>query len=215
MRLGFLSDVHGDRPALDRALEALADADRIVFLGDALGGPRDEECVDLLRQRGFPAVCGNHDLDPFELAPLSDLARMFLAGLPLTWEAEDLLALHSLHDRCGERVHFVYVRREAEAATLLARSAHRLVVLGHTHEAVLFTCHQGQVRRRALEGSATLPLEPGHRYVVNVPNARTGVVLCTADAVEFRLFGKQKAPPRDLRPVLGPDRKARPSWWKS
>lgn len=208
MRYGFLSDVHGNRKALERALEALADADRIVFLGDAVGGPRDEECVRLLRQRQFAAVCGNHDLDPSDLAPLSPEGREYLSGLPLTWEAEDLLALHSLHEHRGALLHFVYVRREAEAETLLARSAHRLVVVGHTHEAVLFTSRDGRVRRQALEDSATLALEPGHRYVVNVPDARTGVVVCTPDAVEFRLFHEKRR--RDPRPVLGPDKKRRP-----
>lgn len=208
MRCGFLSDVHGDRKALERALESLADADRIVFLGDAIGGPRDEECVRLLRQRQFPAVCGNHDLDPYDLAPLSEEARQYLSGLPLTWEGEDLLALHSLHERRGALLHFVYVRREAEAETLLARSAHRLVVVGHTHEAVLFSSHRDRVQRRALQDSTRLPLEPGHRYVVNVPDARTGVVVCTPDAVEFRLFHEKRR--RDPRPVLGADKKRRP-----
>lgn len=208
MRCGFLSDVHGDRKALERALEALADADRIVFLGDAIGGPRDEECVRLLRQRQFPAVCGNHDLDPYDLAPLTEEARQYLSGLPLTWEAGDLLALHSLHERRDTLTHFVYVRREAEAATLLARSPHRLVVVGHTHDAVLFTSRGGEVRRQALEDSATVALQPGHRYVVNVPDARTGVVVCTPDAVEFRLFHEKRR--RDPRPVLGPDKKRRP-----
>lgn len=214
VRYGFLSDVHGDRKALERALETLADVDEVVFLGDAVGGREDQECVLLLRDRGVRSLCGNHDLDPFDLAPLPPEAREFLGGLPAAWETGDLLATHSRHRREGALLHFSYVRTEADAEELLARSAHRLVVVGHTHEAVLFSAREGRVRRRALTAAESIALEPGCRYVVNVPDARTGVVVLDATAVEYRLFRPRTPPGRDPRPVLGADRKPRAPWWR-
>jgi predicted phosphodiesterase len=69
-RTALLSDAHGNAVAL-RAVLAELDAegiDRAVCLGDMLqGGPHPAECLELLRERGWPAILGNADallLDP-------------------------------------------------------------------------------------------------------------------------------------------------------
>lgn len=60
----FLSDVHGNLPALEAVLADI-DArgiDEIYFLGDVLGkGPSVHEVLDLLRRRCRGAVYGNWD----------------------------------------------------------------------------------------------------------------------------------------------------------
>ena len=64
MRIGVLTDVHGNLPALEAALGALASegCDVVVHTGDAIGiGPHPAECLDLLLRCGAELVMGNHD----------------------------------------------------------------------------------------------------------------------------------------------------------
>jgi len=67
MIYGFVTDVHGDLDGLRAALDTLAEADRLVFLGDVTGGREVEECLALLRSYSdLVAVPGNHDWWDFE-----------------------------------------------------------------------------------------------------------------------------------------------------
>jgi predicted phosphodiesterase len=62
---GIVADIHGNREALEAALEALAsrDVERLLCLGDLIGYNADpDECVAMLRARGALAIAGNHDL---------------------------------------------------------------------------------------------------------------------------------------------------------
>ncbi len=72
MRLGLISDVHGDPLALERAwahLTALG-ADRIVCAGDVVGyGPLPDRVVTLLKQHEIDCVRGNHDRWALERGP--------------------------------------------------------------------------------------------------------------------------------------------------
>lgn len=65
MRVAIFSDVHGNLTALEAVLAEI-DAhgvDEIVFAGDlCLGGPRPQDCVDLLRHRDdISTIYGNTD----------------------------------------------------------------------------------------------------------------------------------------------------------
>jgi predicted phosphodiesterase len=65
MRLAILTDVHGNLPALQAALERIADlgCELIFHTGDAIGiGPYPAECLDLLLNRADTYLTmGNHD----------------------------------------------------------------------------------------------------------------------------------------------------------
>ncbi|HJS29638.1 MAG TPA: metallophosphoesterase family protein [Anaerolineales bacterium] len=64
MRVGVLSDIHGNCHALDRVLEDLErrGVDVLVCLGDAIqGGPQPAEVVQRLRELEIPTVLGNSD----------------------------------------------------------------------------------------------------------------------------------------------------------
>jgi predicted phosphodiesterase len=64
VRLALISDIHGNRVALDAAL---ADIDRLgvdggVCLGDvAQGGPQPAEVLERLQELGWPVILGNAD----------------------------------------------------------------------------------------------------------------------------------------------------------
>jgi len=94
LRYGFFSDVHGDLEGLERALEALSEVDRLVFLGDVLGGRRDRECLERLQSISeLIWVPGNHDLWEFESMGLSPTAQTALRCLPLEQPVEGTFSL--------------------------------------------------------------------------------------------------------------------------
>jgi putative phosphoesterase len=62
MRLGVISDIHGNRVALAAVLEAMPRVDRLVCAGDVVGyNPWPGACVEAVRDREIPTVMGNHD----------------------------------------------------------------------------------------------------------------------------------------------------------
>jgi predicted phosphodiesterase len=65
MKLGFLSDCHGNLQALEAAYHYLVSqhVDRVMMLGDIIGyGGQPRECVDFVRRTCDISVAGNHDL---------------------------------------------------------------------------------------------------------------------------------------------------------
>ncbi|PIE81680.1 MAG: hypothetical protein CSA11_03250 [Chloroflexi bacterium] len=65
MRIAFISDIHGNKPALEAVLEDIQQVgvDNIICLGDiANGGPSPAECIDIVRNLDCPTVQGNHEL---------------------------------------------------------------------------------------------------------------------------------------------------------
>lgn len=79
MRLGVISDIHGNRDALAVALHMVSDTDRLVFLGDLVGYyPWASECVRMMRSFDVVWVLGNHDkafLDAYERGSLPEEYR--------------------------------------------------------------------------------------------------------------------------------------------
>jgi len=62
MKLGVISDVHGNLPALDAVRDAMPPVDRIVCAGDVVGyNPWHAECLAAIRDADVPTVQGNHD----------------------------------------------------------------------------------------------------------------------------------------------------------
>jgi putative phosphoesterase len=64
VRLGFLSDAHGNDLGVERVLGCMASAhvDRIHFLGDAVGYlPGESRVLGLLREAGVECQRGNHE----------------------------------------------------------------------------------------------------------------------------------------------------------
>ena len=98
MRLGVISDVHGNRVALEAVLDDMPDVDRVVCAGDVVGyNPWPAECVAAVRERSVPTVMGNHDRavaseTPFRFNSMAaagvDHAREQLDDDALAWLAD-------------------------------------------------------------------------------------------------------------------------------
>lgn len=62
MRIGVLSDVHANLPALEAVLEDLPPVDALANAGDVIGyNPWPRECLEAIRERDVASVMGNHD----------------------------------------------------------------------------------------------------------------------------------------------------------
>lgn len=64
MKLGIISDIHGNREALTAVLRGLKSegVDRIINAGDCVGySAFSNECVEILKSEGIEGVMGNYD----------------------------------------------------------------------------------------------------------------------------------------------------------
>jgi len=102
MRIAVISDIHGNRPALEAVEADIAQSgvDATINLGDLVSGPVDPVgTIDMLMARRFPTIVGNHDrylmerpaekLDRVDSFVASRLGRThfdYLRSLPTTSE---------------------------------------------------------------------------------------------------------------------------------
>ncbi|MFD1633293.1 metallophosphoesterase family protein [Haloplanus ruber] len=146
MRLGVISDIHGNRVALEAVLDDLPDVDQLVCAGDVVGyNPWPADCVAAVRERSIPTVMGNHDRavagdTPFRFNSMAaagvDYARERLDDDALSW----LAALPPTRTVADGRVKLVhghpadpdrYTFPDEFSAAMLDEEV--LLVTGHTH----------------------------------------------------------------------------------
>jgi len=92
VRVAVLSDIHGNCLALDAVLADIAEQgiDVTLNLGDVVSGPLEPaRTADVLIERNFPTVRGNHDRILFEDSPdrVEQFVRQYLAPAHLEWLA--------------------------------------------------------------------------------------------------------------------------------
>jgi len=158
MRVGLLSDIHGNKIALEAVLADMPDVDQLVCAGDVVGyNPWPADCVEALRERDVPTVMGNHDRRVvenrnfrghrmaqagFERArtQLSEAQRDWLAGLPDEGRCFDgeLRVVHGHPDDPNR-----YTRKHDFHPRLLGEES--VLVLGHTHVQHVETFESGIV----------------------------------------------------------------------
>lgn len=142
MRIGIVSDVHGNAAGLALALDRMGEVDELLCAGDIVDEFRfSNEVVAMLRDRGARCVQGNHDLGL--LSPHGKRAREaahvdadlvgWLADRPLTIETtvtgKKLVMTHA----SPFAPHNQYVWRHSPDLKRFAELDADFAVLGHTH----------------------------------------------------------------------------------
>ncbi|WP_254766302.1 metallophosphoesterase family protein [Salinilacihabitans rarus] len=146
MKVGLVSDLHGNLPALEAVLADMPAVDALACAGDVVGyNPWPAECVDELRERDVPTVLGNHDAAVVEgtafgfnsmaragvehaRQELHEDQREWLESLPTERrEFDDRVKLVHGHPADPDR----YTYPEEFSPRLL--DGEEVLVLGHTH----------------------------------------------------------------------------------
>jgi diadenosine tetraphosphatase ApaH/serine/threonine PP2A family protein phosphatase len=183
--IAFLTDIHGNREALEACL-AHAERypiDRYVFLGDFVGYGADPgfvvDTVQAHAQQGAIALLGNHDSAAIgHLESMNDMAmlaiewtrrqltkdqRGFLANLALTAEDGDRLYVHA--SAAAPRT-WDYVLDERGAFRCLMATDAAVTFCGHTHLPALFhMTARSNVAAFDPDAGVAIPLNPQRRWV--------------------------------------------------
>ncbi|AGN02901.1 putative phosphoesterase [Salinarchaeum sp. Harcht-Bsk1] len=146
MRVGVISDVHANLPALEAVLRDIGHVDAILNAGDVVGyNPWPAACVEEMRTREVPTVRGNHDRAVVEQTTFR-FNEMAAAGVDYASRQLDeaqfewLASLPEALSRFDGRVRVVhghpddpdrYTYPEDFAASMLGEED--VLVLGHTH----------------------------------------------------------------------------------
>jgi predicted phosphodiesterase len=185
MKIGIISDIHGNLEALERVMDDMAEqsVDRVCCLGDILGyGPFPAECLAIVRRITNLILMGNHEDSVLHLAKaeaelneaalagvrfsrtqLSKSDLNFLATLPDKQIIDDLdLAL--AHGSYSAPSAWKYIFGEGEADDEMAHAPARILVVGHTHHPMLFTSVGGLNNIP----SDSVELKRNMRYLINV-----------------------------------------------
>jgi putative phosphoesterase len=161
MKLGLISDIHGDPVALELAWSYLTvmGADKIVCAGDLVGyGPLPDRVITFLKERGVEAVRGNHDRwalergpgirDEFGTATPNAETLEFLKNLPLFLIIPDgdkqVVVVHGSPRSDMEFLNPAPASRDLLRAFLTELHCDLLVV-GHTHKPMCFRSREGIV----------------------------------------------------------------------
>lgn len=149
MRIGIISDIHGDYDALMTALDRLDrchKVDQVLCAGDLVGrGPDPAAVVRTIRTRGIPTVRGNHD-DWNPNLPPEDVA--YIRDLPLDWQGAFAgLSVFMCHGKPGNNIWGLY--RDHISKTLLNMMLNTLaadvLITGHTHVPMCVQVSRGVV----------------------------------------------------------------------
>jgi diadenosine tetraphosphatase ApaH/serine/threonine PP2A family protein phosphatase len=158
VKLALLADIHSNREALEAVLAHAREhgAERFLLLGDYVGYGADPEWVvgkimDLV-EKGAVAILGNHDaavktggagmdspartVIEWTRGQLGAEHRAFLAGLPLTWEEEGRLFLHS---EAVAPQKWTYVTDAQDAGRSLRSTSCRVTFCAHVHKPAIFS----------------------------------------------------------------------------
>jgi putative phosphoesterase len=186
MKVAILSDVHGNLVALEAVLADLERErpDLVAHGGDlAFRGPRPAECVDRVRELGWPGVIGNMDRALETHAHHAEIAwtrvrvgeerNAWLQALPMDWHHEDGIGL--VHAVPGDL--WQAVPPDADDGELRA-------IYGPLGEPVAVYCHVHRAYARTIGdltvancGSVGLPYDG---------DARASYLVVTDGAVEHR-----------------------------
>src|SRR5947199_7954227 len=157
MRLGLISDIHGNLLALDAVLDELNESgiDRLVCLGDVAAGPEPRETVERLRELGCPVVLGNWDtwvldgVPPLALQagpmlrdqgewsgaqlsePDKDFLRRLQPRLELELDGATVLCVHGSPRSALEDIHAT--TSDEDIAQMFNGTKPTVLAAGHTH----------------------------------------------------------------------------------
>jgi predicted phosphodiesterase len=193
VRIGILTDIHGDYESMARVIDHLERqrVDRLVCLGDlVVHGPHQNEVVDFFRSRpDIPVIKGNHDigatihaaeLDALRFfspasrentekarATLTPVNKAYLSGLPLDLHMHQASFTHG-----GMSDPFALLRKPETILATFERMPGSVLFAGHTHRTRVHHWPKDRPLWCTAHPAETGPLEwvlnPEDRYIINI-----------------------------------------------
>jgi predicted phosphodiesterase len=230
MRIAFLADIHGNLPALEAVVADLKKQapDAVYLVGDQINRcPWTNEVLDLIADKGWTGICGNHELVVRHLAKphspivfdnrkrfvdlwwtverLDDRHLAAIEELPeeLELEFDGCEAVRIVHGVPGDAFRGIFPGTEPEqVAAMLENVVEPIVVCGHTHRPLQRTYQRSDGDRSHV----------GAHFVVNggsvgIPyngDARAQYVLLTNDGGRWApLYRRVEYPLDAIRAAFG------------
>jgi len=175
LKIGLISDIHGNLEALTAAMQSLEKrrVERLYCLGDVVGyGANPSECLELVREKAEVLLLGNHDaavagieslehFNPYAREAalwtqriLSLEQRRFLAGLPY----EEIRGeMHLVHSAPAHPQEWDYIFSALDAYCQFVSVKARDCFVGHSH-----------VPGEYSEGSASGAKDRTGRRIINI-----------------------------------------------
>lgn len=187
MRIGIVSDVHGNLESLNSTLFFLKDrTEFLVVLGDTVGyGPDPEECIGIVKTKANLILKGNHeegiitsDYTSFRKnarVSLEWTARVITSGSLNTIqefkkkeEIDDILFVHA----SISSPLFKYILSEKDVADEFFLLDKKICFIGHTHIPAGYRKKKEgdkiEVIHPDFSGKMEIEIEPGYKYIINV-----------------------------------------------
>lgn len=188
MRIGFISDIHGNYESLEVALTTLRsqNVDEIVCVGDVVGyGAEPGKCIDTVEKNSAIIIAGNHD---WACVGKTDITYFNRYGrTAILWTSEKLLPhqrsflaqLHlqhtdsewcAVHSTPHEPARWRYILSTTDAMEQFAHFEKKICFVGHSHIPVVFT-DRGDFIQIAVpfnEESISVKILDELRYIVNI-----------------------------------------------
>lgn len=191
MKIGVISDIHANAPALRAVLEAAKErgVERLLALGDFVGYYYwPDDCLELLAAWRCDAIRGNHEVMLQQArenrSTLADITRRYGSGLELALNQLDNVVLDALCDLDDDRLinvagdkvllchgspdnidEYVYPDASEKTIARLAKSEADFIFFGHTHYPVIWKTGGVQI---ANPGSVGQPRNrrPGAHWLI-------------------------------------------------
>jgi predicted phosphodiesterase len=189
MRIGIISDIHGNLEAAQSSFLFLGDkTDFIAVTGDVVGyGPDPEECVQLVMEKAGIVLRGNHEegIITGDFSRFKETARIALEWTVSRISASCKSKLESFPEKDAREnclfVHasvsdpvFKYLLRIEDACTEFGILDKKICFFGHTHMPGGFrkkTDGSAEVIRPDFSGRLEVDIEEGCSYLINVGSA--------------------------------------------
>jgi diadenosine tetraphosphatase ApaH/serine/threonine PP2A family protein phosphatase len=180
-RVLIVTDIHGNRDALDAVVADAGAADRIWCLGDIVGyGPEPSACLAWVREHCEIVLSGNHDYAVFDPAVTQDFNPNAAAAAEWTRaqlspaDVEYLRSLPSMVEREGVTLAhgspadpiWTYILSVIDAHEAFASFAGPCCFVGHTHVAACYVQDRESTVRLPIDNDVPLALDEA-RYIVN------------------------------------------------
>jgi len=181
MRTLVLSDIHGNKEALDAVIADAGVVDQIWCLGDIVGyGPEPAACLAWVRAHCDIVLSGNHDYAAFEpsvvrdfnpnaaraadwtRAQLSPEEVAYLRSLPSLIEAAGVTLAHASP---ADPI-WTYILSVIDARDAFSAFSGALCFVGHTHVAACYAEAEGEIERLPFVNDEPFSLAGG-RFIIN------------------------------------------------